>query len=334
MLLDDVIDGSFIKLEFSEKIEGMYENLELLYLYKQKASRPIYIVKCRICAKDKELFGDGIFKARREHLARGIRPCGCGKNVRWSMEQYKVLMNRKLIEQNVKFVSYVDDGEKGLKAKCNLHCEEHNITFTKRVAEIVRGFPVLCPECSFEVRQSKARRPDEEMIQEFRKSGSFHEGTVFTRSNRVSKSGKMIYWHVDCPICGVIGESASSDLKSGKICCGCGKQRQNLSYLIALKDGDLIIALKFGITRDLDKRLKDHAKNCIYDVELIGSWKFSSIKDCKGAEKECKQTLICGVLTKQEFREGHTETTYTFNYEAIKQIYEKFGGNLLTNPTR
>ena len=81
-----------------------------------------------------------------------------------------------------------------------------------------------------------------------------------------------------------------------------------------------------GIANKSEVRLLNQNSCCIYEVENFGVWEFETKKSCLAAERECKQTLECGVLTKEEMPDGFTESTWAFNLDKIISIYEKHGG--------
>ena len=37
----------------------------------------LYTVKCHTCAKDRELFGEALYKAPKDSILRGSASCGC-----------------------------------------------------------------------------------------------------------------------------------------------------------------------------------------------------------------------------------------------------------------
>jgi hypothetical protein len=87
-----------------------------------------------------------------------------------------------------------------------------------------------------------------------------------------------------------------------------------------------VVGVKFGICRDIKSRLKSLSRTTSCDIELYKAYKFKTVVDCKAAERECKSTLVCGVIDRELMKDGWTETTYTYNIEKIMEIYEKYGG--------
>ena len=62
-------------------------------------SHSLFLCKCSICSKDKELFPDN-FKITKGSLRRGSLPCGCTKTNNLTKEQNLIIINRFLKENN------------------------------------------------------------------------------------------------------------------------------------------------------------------------------------------------------------------------------------------
>jgi len=169
-------------------------------------------------------------------------------------------------------------------------------------------------------------KPDDVMITSFFASGAFHPDTKFWRSERRNSKGYSAYWHVACPVCAQLGESLTGDLQLGQRPCGCSKQRQQEAYINWVVDVGDTVAIKFGIARDSKQRIKSQDRQSIYEVRQHQVYTFPDVASCKKAEQECKQTLYCGVIPKEEMSDGYTETTYVYNLDKIIQIYKKHGG--------
>lgn len=60
---------------------GPKDQLEIIgWTHKGKDGKKLYVVKCKECTKDPELFGEGLFISGRSNLSKGQIPCGCSKN--------------------------------------------------------------------------------------------------------------------------------------------------------------------------------------------------------------------------------------------------------------
>jgi hypothetical protein len=91
-------------------------------------------------------------------------------------------------------------------------------------------------------------------------------------------------------------------------------------------DGCNLVAIKFGIAIDSERRVKEQNSKSLYSIEQHSVYRFPSISLCKKAEKECKVELIRGIVLKRDMSDGWTETTEVSNLEKIIEIYERNGG--------
>ena len=275
-------------------------------------SRRKYLIKCSTCASDPEMFGEGLFETSKESLDRGYKPCGCGSSFRYNEGQYKILVERKAEELGVHFVNWAEDFHGG-QTKCSMSCDEGE--WTPTVANFIQ-------KGTIKFNRGKARKEDDQIIEKFFSTGVFHEGTIFSRYRLYNKW----YWKVDCPVCGESGVSQSQHLQRGCRPCACGNYKQKFSYIHGVYDGDTILAIKFGVTRAKDLRIKYQSRETVYEIKSLGIWEYSEKHNCISAERVCMSELDCGILSKQEFGDGYTETTYPHNIDKVIRIYEDYGG--------
>ena len=132
-----------------------------------------------------------------------------------------------------------------------------------------------------------------------------------------------------CPECGEVGESPSDNLQRGHRPCACSKHRQQECYINLLVDGNnTAVAVKFGIANNSIRRAKQQNYKTPYEILQHSIYTFPSALSCKGAERECKQELECGVVLRRDMLDGYTETTWIYNLEKIIEIYIRKGGIL------
>lgn len=113
---------------------------------------------------------------------------------------------------------------------------------------------------------------------------------------------------------------------SGHGCPICAGYNQRECYLNVVKDGNLPIALKFGIAMDSNIRLKKQNSRNRLSMEQMVLYMFPTVEQCKSAERYCKKTLKRGVVCKQDMPDGYTETVALTDYDKVVSIYERFGG--------
>ncbi|MNF85567.1 hypothetical protein D3C84_679660 [compost metagenome] len=330
MNLEDVIDPEYGLQQdaFSEGRPrfGDKQQLEVIGWSGRSSSRQkYYILCCNICAQDAEVFGDGLFRSPKGCLVAGQVPCGCSKRPHWSEQQYSTLCYRASHGLGYEFIGWAETFNGG-ETKIDQFCSEHGVWSSGRIRHLLR-LSQGCPGCRAEVVGTRSRKPDEAMILSFLASGQFHTETKFWRSTRLTSQGFATYWHVHCPECDSVGEAQSEELRRGCRPCLCSKFRQQQAYINWLVDNtNQAVALKFGIANNAKQRVKQQDRKCVYEVRQYLVYTFPTKKQCLAAERECKQTLPCAIISKDDMPDGYTETTYTYNLARIKAIYEKHGG--------
>lgn len=284
-----------------------------------------YIVKCSICEKDDELFGKAFFRTVKGSLVNGFYPCGCSNAPVWSPEQQVIRAQRAANDLGYKFLSVIDEPVT-TNSKIKLHCGLHGEWETATINGLVcRG--AQCPTCVIDKLKHRSKKSDDEMISSFLASGAFSKDTKFSRSERTNRRGHHVYWDVYCPNCENTSSSYASSLQKGSVPCECGRYNQKLAYINLIKDkNDLDIALKFGITSNIKIRINFQNYKNMNISENMFVYRFNTKEQCKRAETECKQTLECGIIAKQDMPDGYTETTYIYNLDRIIEIYERNGG--------
>lgn len=134
----------------------------------------------------------------------------------------------------------------------------------------------------------------------------------------------------ECPLHGEYSTKILNILSAWQACPMCHNQVQKQAYIHNILDGDNLIALKFGITNNHKKRIEDQNRDSIYSVELYGLWEFPDIQSCKDVEKEIKRKIETSYLSKEQVKDGYTETCHPSNLQIIIDTYESFGGILIS----
>jgi hypothetical protein len=116
------------------------------------------------------------------------------------------------------------------------------------------------------------------------------------------------------------------EIKNGNRSCNCTKIRQQEAYINLISNQDQPLALKFGIAICSDYRAKTQNYKSVFSISNKYVFKFEDVVSCKAAEKECKETLPCGIVEKLLMEDGYTETTYLHYLDNIISIYKNHGG--------
>ena len=303
---------------------GSEGQLEVIGWSGKRRANKYYILKCNKCSEDEELFGEGYFKRVKQDITDGKVPCGCSKSTKWSREQYSVLCTRKAEQLGYKFLGFVGEW-KGAFTKIKLLCEKHGGWDSAIISTLIHK-DVGCKSCANILTSDFNTKPDEVMIESFLVGGGFHPNTVFWRSLKKDIRGHNVFWHYLCHDCGGKGEGSSSMLQKGCKSCLCSPQRPREAYINKILDGEKIVAIKFGITRNSRRRTKQQNRKSIYEIIQHQVYIFPDVESCRKAEVDCKQLVGCGILSKEEMPDGYTETTWVYNLDKIVEIYERNGG--------
>lgn len=257
---------------------------------------------------------------------QGNLPCGCSKVPKWTEDQYKILLQRKADSLGYNFIGF-SGYFKNQNTKIKLVCDIHGLWNSTSVGNFLSQSS-RCPSCTKNIIGDRTREPDKEIIKKILESGAFHPDTKFWRSDRVNKHDHKIYWNYLCMECGEVAEVLYSNILHGHKGCSCAKvrQRQQEAYILSVSEGDNIVALKFGVANPTNSRVKIQSRKTIFDLKILFVYNFQTIDACKEAERQCKKELECGILTKESFSDGWSETTWVYNLDKIIEIYERNGG--------
>jgi len=199
---------------------------------KQSGRIAVFICKCSICSKDRELFPD-YFKITKDRLIKGVSPCGCSINL-WTEYQNKIRVGRECNKRGYIFHGWVGGYQRG-ETKLDL---ENKTTGNRWVTTSINSFLQGRGDPDESRNNSKGNtygiKEIDYHLQGFYKAG-FTMDYKFWRSNRLTSGGKKVYWNYMCPICSNdeyiqeglcsgIFESQSSGLKSGYKSCRCGNR--------------------------------------------------------------------------------------------------------------
>ena len=96
-----------------------------------------YTLKCSVCAKDPEMYGDALFTATRTNMISGrSTPCGCAKTPAWTTAQYKIKIKRICDELGYTVIGYSDEVIK-TTTKVTLYCPEHKESWDRLVSSVL-----------------------------------------------------------------------------------------------------------------------------------------------------------------------------------------------------
>lgn len=115
-------------------------------------------------------------------------------------------------------------------------------------------------------------------------------------------------------------------INSNSRCPSCVGKNQLEGYINAIYDGELPVALKFGIATASTRRVREQNRKSAFEVRNLATYLYPNAITCKAAEAACKEVLECGVVSKEDMPDGWTETVALTDYDKVVSIYERFGG--------
>lgn len=215
--------------DFIGKRFGKDGHLEILYVSGKKRYSKVYAAICHICKLDTELFGDGTFHRVKSDFVAGNIPCGCSKNVKWTRNQYEILCKRRCKEVNYTFLSFVCVW-RGKWTPVSLRCDKGHL-IQMSMNNFLYGYN--CKRCRTLKTIARCTHDYGDEVNSFFASGKIPEGTIFSKSDKLTSQSHSTYWDYKCGICsndeyvkaGVctgIFTSVAASLKKGMLACRCG----------------------------------------------------------------------------------------------------------------
>lgn len=243
-----------------------------------------------------DFFSTGKFKEGTIFTNTGKRSCSKNKDIIWMIE-CPVCSHDEYVQAGVcdgKFYMTRSDLKAGhLPCRCatNSHYTENQITYRVKKEVEGRGY----------VWVGWIGKPSIRL-------GNF-KYLCLVHGEQIGSAYRLLYQDNGCPQCA-------------------GHSQQQL-YVNVVKDNGIIVALKFGISKDSARRLNIQNRRNMFFMEHICLYDFSTVKQCKAAERAIKKKLKTGILTARELKDGHTETVSVSDLENLQKIITQYGGKLV-----
>ncbi|UYL85286.1 hypothetical protein pEaSNUABM56_00266 [Erwinia phage pEa_SNUABM_56] len=284
--------------------------------------------ECPICEKDEYALagvGGEDFISRVGELLKGDRSCRCKYTYRFNFEQYLFKVKKTLLEEGLDFISL---------EKIREPFKQHNVIVTykcscgkvlsPRLSNFMFGQRCkMCKSKSAGQSLMTAHAPEAEKRSAEKAKLLGCEFVGFDTGEWLGHEKTRVVFR--CPEHGD-WDFHPAQLKKRCGCPVCGSQSQRQSYINLIMDEGLAVALKFGIATHSSNRLQQQNSKNLFQMSVLGVWSYPETTSCRRAERECKRTLQCRVLTSREIKDGHTETVSVLDLEKIIAIYEKHGG--------
>lgn len=202
---------------------------------------------------------------------------------------------------------------------CKLNCKKHG-EYKQRIRAILSGHG--CAKCASEVSAKIRSNPVESYIPEFQRlyNGKYDYSLA---TGDTSKSR----FKVICPEHGEFTTTVTNHL-CGKGCVRCSDgdrgyscKKSGVFYILKITDN----VIKFGISNNFDKRLKDIIKGSCFDISCMYKFNFEDGQIPREIESEViASDIVRSVVSRCDMVSGYTETTYLYNLTKILSIVSKY----------
>ncbi len=247
--------------------------------------------------------------------------CNTMRFAKWTKQLRERQITDTCNARGLKFLGWEDDYS-GVTSKVIVKCPRHK-HYPIRVGNLVtKSAEYGCPACYEERKGNTLVHGLEKFIADATEA---HRGQ-FDYSDykyKCSRTPSKIF----CNLCkGSFLASYDNHVNKKRGCPSCKGKNQRFAYIIAILDLETPVAVKYGITGDTQRRLQDHERKSIFELQLLSNWYFPDSISCKSAELEVKRNVVGGVMSEREFPSAPTETTHVYNLEYIESVYKKHGG--------
>lgn len=176
-----------------------------------------FILRCDTCSQDEELWPEGSIQSVKSSLLLGKTSCGCGGAVKWTEDQYKILIRRRCEKYGYIFKGWIGN-YKGRNTKLDLHNPSTNNSWkSNTIKEFLKG--------RIDPLVSKRKRwTQEEREYQIHKRLQEEGGKFLKWSSIYKNSGSKFKWL--CNNGHLCETGVSKFCNSGQRCMVCRMERQ------------------------------------------------------------------------------------------------------------
>ena len=269
-----------------------------------------YEFLCRECAKDPELYGDGVFMSSVYNVSIGHIPCGCAPSHRHEEWQNEIIAKRALSSVGLEFVRFSNPESTMTRRKAWCICKKHGLV-EKRISHAKDGSG--CVKCANETRaKSKTKTIDHinRLVDDFVKNNDSKYKVISVNHNGGIKFASVTR------LCDEHGEFETlvyNMVKKGCGCQRCGGTGFDMSapaeMYVCIWRGEGIEFVKFGITNKTHhSRVTKQKYMSGLDYELVMTKKFAVGGDAQRIEQRIKKQIGRRAVEKDVMPDGYTET--------------------------
>lgn len=229
----------------------------------------------------------------------------------------------RLLKENLRegYKAVVPKGDVKSTTKIQVKCPVHGV-YETNLAVAASGSK--CKKCHHEYTATSQRLTREDRIQQCVKTHGDYYDYSYLPEEIVNNKIKV---RIVCPEHGMFKQRLNDHI-SGKGCVGCSKNNSDKAYILEVSEPGWFKFLKFGIAKNVNRRLSEIRSKTKMNVEVLSVFQFENPADCLSAEQEVKKTVkVVGV--RKSLPEGFTETCGCEHYDYITKTFSKFGGERL-----
>jgi len=263
-----------------------------------KNQRDKFLVRCNICLIESTVAASSILSGRK--------PCLCSNKAYSTPERKMARMLDVVKTKNIKLLSgNIPNAKAPLEVLCLVCNNKWNSSYNSLCLQD-RG----CHYCNGTYKKSESYLTEEIQIIT---SGRFCKVESVAYKEGLSRD---IAIHLSCCICGLNWKTSAGSILKGSGCPLCAKTgfQESLPAVLYLlrvvSQENTIIGYKYGITLDLEQRIKQHNKACKYlGITFVASyiWPYDLGYFAKKHEKNIKKNFS-SYFQKYELPSGYTES--------------------------
>ncbi|WP_447824338.1 hypothetical protein [Aeromonas salmonicida] len=276
-----------------------------------------YACHCSICHQNQVMFPE-LETSQKGHLVRWSVPCACSKAYRWSDRQYRM----RLANPDYEIIS--NDPIIVATQKIRLRCNHDNHVWEANVHNLLIGQG--CSKCAAKLRSESYRNSDPLDNTMKRCSELDIKFNGFVGGDYINQKTKL---DLECNCGHKWTPTYTSFVNHEKSCPACAKSgyspnKAGVFYVVHWHKADHEF-LKYGITNIGESRITHQMKSTDYTPTILYFPSFNDGNVAAELERECDKRRnklygAKGVVSKEEFRDGYTETMNVDQYDWINDL--------------
>lgn len=275
-----------------------------------------YLLKC-VCGE--HTFINGIAPLRDGR----VKTCGCKYNIKKAAyDEFLIRMKGQLNKAGILYCSF----KQYTSEKIPYWCSKHNIYKTISKEGLRTFLYAPCELCAKEHCGGHNVKSNEAFIEESKSVW----GTKYTYENTKYITNKKKVT-ITCKEHGIFDQNAGNHLAGSEGCKGCSpncgfdKSKAGELYVVEWENR-IYDFIKFGITNKATEhriaKQSNRREGITFQPNILHIFKFNSGEECADLELKISQAFETGVVSKEEFPDGFSETVKTSDYPILLNFIE------------